>query len=102
MQPESNFRCRFFRLHKKLKLTPPYSSTTVVIVSMQVPVLPCLTMVTMITNGHIGDKKILILLSCFVPILFSPKNKPRAKTTQNNENAFSILVLDFQPESIFR
>ena len=33
---------------------------------------------------------------------FSHKNKSRAETTEIRKNAFSILVLDFQQESIFR
>ena len=44
-------------------------------------------------------EKIQTLLSGLGPKKIH-KNKARAETTQNNENAFSILVLDFQPESI--
>ena len=35
-----------------------------------------------------------------VQIFLSHKNKTRAEATENNKNAFSILVLDFRPESI--
>ena len=56
-------------------------------------------------QSHImREKKFRILLSGFGQILFSHKNKSRAETTGTHimKNAFSILVLDSQPESIFR